>query len=83
MKNGIIAIKEFEGHIIIVVVPLMGQKACGAVLFQDLMNLFTLVKRNAARTIQGESGKEIIMGVGGEFQAIAVDDMDVSTPFGM
>ena len=43
VKNGIITIKEFKGHVIIIVVPLMGQKAGGTVLFQNLVNLFTFV----------------------------------------
>ncbi len=83
MENRIMTMEKFQRHVIVLVVPLMGEKAGRPMGGENLVNPLATIEVDAPLLIESEGRQENVMGVRTDVQTVTVDDVDLSLPFGM
>ncbi len=61
----------------------MSQEAGRAIFLENGVNLLSFVEHHSSRPIQLQRGQQIIVSIRREFEAVAVDDLNLSAPFGI
>lgn len=83
VENRILTMEKFQRHVIVLIVPLMGEKAGRPMRGENLVNPLATIEMDAPLLIEGEGRQENVMGVRTDVQTVSIDDMDLPLPFGM